>query len=208
MLFLRMPSSLEKLFRKLEWKDFTVRQEAPPKPGQIVVAARTDTNHSLTFGPELIPGTKKVRLADTVVSRIFLDPSGTFQKSWITSVMPQTDRDELLAHEQGHYDIHALLTRDFFLRVMKLKSKEYANPPALVADVTAAQRATVDKSGTVQARYDTATSTGTNKAEQAKWKRIIASAFDTPATPLELMENGNPVKIELLTAFSNNGITF
>jgi hypothetical protein len=208
MLFFLMPSSLEKLFRKLEWKDFAVRQEAPPKAGQIVVAARTDTKHSLTFGPEVIPGTKKVRLADTVVSRIFLEPAGTFQKSWITSVMQQTDRDELLAHEQGHYDIHALLTRDFFLRVMKLKSKEYANSAALAADVTAAQRATVDKSGTVQARYDTVTSTGGNKAEQAKWKRIIASAFDTPATPLELMENGNPVKIELLTAFGNNGITF
>ena len=208
MLFFRMPSSLEKLFRKLEWKDYSVRQEAPPKAGQIAVAARTDTKHSLTFGPEVIPGTKKVRLADTVVSRIFLEPTGTFQKSWITSAMSQTDRDELLAHEQGHYDIHALLTRDFFLRVMKLKSKEYSNPAGLVADVTSAQRATVDKSGTVQARYDTATSTGGNKAEQAKWKRIIASAFDTAATPLELMENGNPVKIELITAFSNNGITF
>src|SRR5262249_54840840 len=152
--------------------------------GQVVVAARTDTKHTLTFGPEIIPGTKKVRLADTVVSRIFLDATGTFQKSWIATTMSQTDRDELLSHEQGHYDIHALLTRDFFLRVMKLKSKEYANPGALVADVTTAQRATVDKSGTVQARYDTATSTGSNKTEQAKWKRIIASAFDTPATPL------------------------
>jgi len=203
-----MPSSLEGLFRKLEWTDFAVRQEAAPKAGQIAVAARTDTKNTLTFAPGTIPGTKKFRLADTVLSRIFLDPSGTFKKSWITSTMSQTDRDELLAHEQGHYDIHALLTRDYFLRVMKLKSKEYSHPAALVADVTSAQQATVDKSGTVQARYDTVTSTGTNKAEQAKWKRIIASAFDTPATPLELMANGNPVKIELITAFSNNGITF
>ena len=185
-----------------------MRQEAPPKAGQIVVAARTDTKHTLTFGPGVIPGTKKVRLEDTVVSRIFLEPSGTFQKSWITSTMAQADRDELLAHEQGHYDIHALLTRDFFLRVMKLKANEYSNPGALAADVTSAQRATVDKSGAVQARYDTATSTGTNKPEQAKWKRIIASAFDTPVSPVELMANGNPVKIELMTAFSNNGITF
>lgn len=208
MLWSRMPSSLTGLFRTLEWKDFPLRQEPPPKAGQIFVAARTDTKHKLNSVPEIIPGTRKFRLADTVVSQIFLNQSNTFKKSWITSIMPQTDRDELLAHEQGHYDIHALLTRDFFLRVMKLKSKEYSTQAGLAADVNAAQRATVDKSGTVQTQYDTATNTGRDKAEQAKWKRIIASAFDTPASPPEFMANGNPVKIELLTAFRQNGFNF
>jgi hypothetical protein len=203
-----MPSELKGLFKTLNWADYPVRQEPPPKAGQVVVAARTDTHHKLDSRPEVIPGTKKFRLADTVQVSIFLDPSGTFQKSWVATIMPQADRDELLAHEQGHYDIHALLTRDFFLAVMQLKSKEYTTPGGLTIDINTAQRATVDKSATVQARYDTETDTGRKKTEQAQWKGIISSAFDTAASPPTFAANGTPIKVQLLTVLSQNGFNF
>ena len=147
-----MPSELKGLFKTLEWSNYSVRPEAPPKAGQIAVAAHTDTLDSLVARPEGIPGTKKFRLADTVQVSIFLNASGTFQKSWVATTMSQAQRDDLLSHEQGHYDIHALLVRDFFLAVMELKSKEYGSPGGLTVDINAAQRATADKSAAVQAK--------------------------------------------------------
>jgi len=204
-----MPSKLTGLFKTLEWKHYPVRVENPPKAGQIVVAARTEATHSLDARPEAIPGTKKFRLADTVKADVFLDPKGTFQKSWVATVMPQADRDALLSHEQGHYDIHALLTRDFFLAVMQLKSKEYNGPGGLTADINAAQRATVDNSAAVEAKYDTETATGTKKTEQALWKSMIQSAFDTPASPPQLAGDGiTPIKVTLLSVLSKNGFNF
>jgi len=203
-----MPSELKGLFKTLEWSNFSVRREAPPKAGQIAVAAHTDTLDSLVARPEGIPGTKKFRLADTVQVSIFLNVSGTFQKSWVATTMSQAERDDLLSHEQGHYDIHALLSRDFFLAVMQLKSNEYDSPGDLTVDINAAQRATTDKSPAVQAKYDTETGTGSKKTEQAQWKGMISSAFDTPASPPQFTPKGIPIKVTLLSVLSKNGFNF
>ena len=204
-----MPSELKGLFKTLDWSEFAVRPEAPPKAGQIAVAAHTDTVNSLVARPEGIPGTKKFRLADTVQVSISLNKSATFQKSWVATTMSQAERDDLLSHEQGHYDIHALLSRDFFLAVMQLKSNEYASPGDLTVDINAAQRATTDKSPAVQAKYDTETGTGTKKTDQAKWKGMIQSAFDTAASPPRLAGDGiTPIKVTLLSVLSKNGFNF
>ena len=203
-----MPSELKGLFKTLDWSNFTVRPESPPNPGQIVVAARTDTQNSLVARPEGIPGAKKFRLADTVQVVISLNASGTFQKSWVATTMSQAQRDDLLSHEQGHYDIHALLSRDFFLAVMELKPNEYDNPGGLTVDINAAQRATTDKSAAVQARYDTETGTGSKPTEQAQWKAMIQSAFDTAASPPRFASDGIPIKVTLLSVLSKNGFTF
>jgi hypothetical protein len=203
-----MPSELKGLFKTLEWSNYSVRPESPPKPGQILVAAYTDTQHTLDARPEGIPGTKKFRLADTVKASIVLNASSTFQKSWVATTMSQAQRDDLLSHEQGHYDIHALLVRDFFLAVMELKSKEYGSPGGLTVDINAAQRATADKSAAVQAKYDTETGTGSKQTEQAKWKGMISSAFDTPASPPQFAANGTPIKVQLLSVLSKNGFNF
>jgi hypothetical protein len=203
-----MPSVLRGLFKTLAWSDFAVRPEAPPKAGQVAVAARTDTTNSLVARPEQIPETKKFRLADTVQVNIFLNASGTFQKSWVATTMSQSQRDDLLSHEQGHYDIHALLSRDFFLAVMELKSNEYDTPGGLTVDINAAQRATTDKSSAVQATYDTETGTGSKPTEQAKWKAMIQSAFDTAASPPRSAADGTPIKVTLLSVLSQNGFNF
>jgi hypothetical protein len=149
-----MPSQLVGLFRTLAWSDYPERQEAPPGPGQTSVAAFTDAMHALSARPEFVPGTKKIRLADTVTCTISLDQTTSFKKSWVMTTMPQADRDALLSHEQGHYDIHALLARDFFLQIMQLKLKTYTSALDLNSDINAAQQATVDKSQAVEKKYD------------------------------------------------------
>jgi hypothetical protein len=204
-----MPSKLNGLFFKVEWKHYAVRQEAAPKPQQIAVAANTDTRETMTAAPELIPGTKQYRLADSVQMTIALVPSNTFQKSWVATTMTDAQRDELLSHEQGHYDIHALLSRDYFLALMELKSKTYANPNALTNDINALQRATTGKSAAVQAKYDTDTGTGSKPVEQAKWKAMIEKAFTTAATPPQMAGDGvTPIKVKLLDVLKQNGFTF
>jgi len=203
-----MPSQLVGLFRTLAWSDYPERQEAPPGPGQTSVAALTDATHALSARPEFVPGTKKIRLADTVTCTISLDQTTSFKKSWVMTTMPQADRDALLSHEQGHYDIHALLARDFFLQIMQLKLKTYTSALDLNSDINAAQQATVDKSQAVEKKYDDKTKTGADKTEQARWKGFISTAFSAPATPAQSAIDGTPIKIPLLSVLSQNGFVF
>ena len=91
---------------------------------------------------------------------------------------------------------------------MELKSNEYDTPGGLTVDINAAQRATTDKSSAVQATYDTETGTGGKVAEQAKWKAMIQSAFDTAASPPRSAADGTPIKVTLLSVLSQNGFSF
>jgi hypothetical protein len=203
-----MPSQLTGLFKTLTWNDYPVRQEAPPKPGQTVVAALTDATHTLTAHHAVVPGTKKLKLADSVVCSISLDQTTSFKKSWVMTTLSQTEQDALLSHEQGHYDLHALLARDFFLRIMELKLKIYTSGVDLTTDISTAQKATVDKSKAVQKKYDDETKTGADKTEQAKWKGFISNAFTMPATPPQSTIDGIPIKIPILTVLSGKGFNF
>jgi hypothetical protein len=142
-----------------------------------------------------------------VTCTISLSKDTSFKKSWVMT-MPQADRDELLSHEQGHYDIHALLCRDFFLRVMNLKLNTYNSAIDLTRDIVAAQRATADKSKAVQKKHDDETSSGANKTEQQRWKGFISTAFTSVASPPQTTIDGTPIKIPLLEVLSSNGFTF
>jgi hypothetical protein len=204
-----MPSKLNGLFFTVEWNHYAVRQEAAPAPGQIAIAANTDTRETMTAAPEVIPGTKQYRLADSVQMTIALNPGQTFRKSWIETTLTDDQRAELLSHEQGHYDIHALLSRDYFLALMQLKSKAYANPNALTNDINALQRATTGKSAAVQAKYDVDTATGSKPVEQAKWKKMIQTAFTTAATPPQMAGDGvTSIKVKFLDVLKQGGFIF
>src|SRR5262245_44515391 len=128
-----MPSKLVGLFKPLIWSDYgTPRKDAPPKPGQIKTAAFTKAVPSFTgvnFTP--VPGTKptQLQLADTVTVTVTL-ASSSFVNNWVFSVMDKAFQDALLNHEQHHYDIGALLARDFFIDIMQLKAKTYATGAA------------------------------------------------------------------------------
>ncbi len=204
-----MASELNGLFNSLTWNDYPERNGPAPGAGQIVVAAFTDAKHTVSPRSALIPGTRKVRLVEATV-RIFLEKVTSFKMSWMPTTLPQKDQDDLLDHEQGHYDIHALLTRDLFLDIMKLKSKEYPGSAAVTADILALQRATTDKSKDVQKKYDTETDSGRKPTEQAKWKRFISTAFNTPASPAEFAADARatPIKVRLLSVLAQNGFVF
>jgi hypothetical protein len=91
------------------------------------------------------------------------------QDSWV--LIEQMD-DELLRHEQGHYDIAALAARDLHSKLLKLQLKD-------VHTLDTERKKTGDeiqhKLNVVDGRYDTATDHGDVKTEQDKWNRALAA---------------------------------
>lgn len=201
-----MPSQLVGLFRTLAWSDYPARQEALPGAGVVRVAALTDATIASQSAPEVIPGTRSIRLRDSVKVTIALDTQASFKKSWVAS-LPQAEQDDLLAHEQGHYNLVALLGRDFFLALMQLKSKAYGGQGDLVNDINAADRTIALKSKPVQKAYDDDTKAGADKTAQAKWNGFISAAFSTPASPLRHTPDGVSVKVPILTILRQGGVS-
>lgn len=201
-----MPSKLVGLFRSLTWDEFPTVQEA--LPSSVRVAAFTSASIATDARPELIPKSKPVqfRLADSVTITAAFDKNRSFKKSWIAQ-LPQTEQDELLHHEQGHYDLNALLARDFFLALMALKEKTYKAQTGLFTDIGSLQKSIADKSQPVQKKYDDDTQAGADKTEQARWDKAIQAAFNTPVSPPRMTPDNTPIKIPLLTALSQAGIS-
>ncbi|HEY9141160.1 MAG TPA: hypothetical protein VIN93_09725 [Bryobacteraceae bacterium] len=100
----------------------------------------------------------------------------------------------------------ALLGRDFFLSLMRLKATTYANTGAVQADLTAASTATASKAQALQDRYDTDTQNGTNATQQARWLGFITTAFTMPVSPPQTAADGVSVKVPILAVLAQNGI--
>jgi hypothetical protein len=174
-----------------------------------VHAAHTETTilpTSVQLVP--IPGSQPQRfqLADSVTVTITLDPSKTVVASWVAS-MPQSQQDQLLRHEQGHYDLTALLGRDFFLEVMSLKAKTYAGLPDFTLDRNALGTRFLGKVQALQSKYDGDTANGTNLVKQSTWNGFIQTAFTVPRFPRVQAANGIPLKQPILEVLQTAGIS-
>jgi hypothetical protein len=82
---------------------------------------------------------------------------------------------DLLAHEQGHYDIGLLAGR---VLARDLQTLGASSPAALA---TALQQSfnqhTVTRLGPIQQRYDSDTQHGTNPQQQQRWNSLIRNAL-------------------------------
>jgi hypothetical protein len=205
-----MPSKLVGLFKPLKWSDYgTPRKDAPPKPGQVKTAAFTKAVPSfigVNFNP--VPGATppRLKLADTVTVTVTLD-SSSFVNDWVFSVMDKAFQDSLLHHEQHHYDIGALLARDFFIDVMQLKSKTFASAAAASSDFNAIKAATIDKQRKVEDLYDADTQSGRIAAQQTIWDGFINSAFTTPRAGGGAAPDGTTYKKTLIQVLKDSGKT-
>jgi lipopolysaccharide export LptBFGC system permease protein LptF len=104
-------------------------------------------------------------------------------KSWV-----KTRRDELLQHEQTHFDISELWARKFRQRI---KGKTF--PIATFQATLNSMHADIRKEGhTMQAEYDKETEHSVNAAAQKKWTQKITadlkslSEFAAPAVTCKL----------------------
>ena len=197
-----MASQLIGLFKKLTWNDFPQKQANPPGPGVFADAALTSVAVRLG-GVNLSGDVGDLSLADTITVTISLGPK-SFKNSWLSKRTPM-EQQTLLAHEEGHYDLGALIARDYFLQVMQLKGNSYADSAALQADLDPIAQATIARIQEVSDDYDTATKNGSDAAAQAKWFGYIKKAFTQPAIPAATTPDGTIIKVEILKVLGDAG---
>jgi hypothetical protein len=192
-----MPSRLNGLMKTLSWGDF----QGNPDPQKPNLQAFTSASFALpVLSPTPIPGTKTLHFEDNVVITITLNP----QKSW-----KRQPPNSLLKHEQGHYDIVALIARDLFIDIMQLKPNTYPNHGAALADlrpILTKYGGTAEKLSVI---YDSTQQTnhGNNPAAQAKWDAMIQRSFTETRSSQQTAPDGTPYKIPFLDVLSQNGIT-
>lgn len=200
-----MPSRLTNLQKTLTWADFP--HVARPEPAANVSA------HGAQIGVEIVnqglgldhPAGGGVRIRDTIHVDIHYRRDQSWVANWVFD-RSQSYQDALLAHEQGHYNLVALLGRDFFLSLMRLKPTVYPNAGAAQSDLNASA-ATAAKAQTLQDRYDADTQNGTNSTQQARWLGFINTSFTTPVSPPQTAADGVAIKVPILAVLAQNGIT-
>jgi hypothetical protein len=173
-------------FRKLTWSDFKTRTMAAPAPGATATAAQTIVNMTLqpsSFRFERAaflkpPNFKMVEDPNVTVS---LNTAQMWVASWVFT-SSQTFQDDLLNHEQGHYDISMLNAVDVFMELMNISSTAFASGQ----EGTAALKAMQTNLFNVQAihnKYDVDTNHGLNAARQAAWDNAFRAARTTFVRP-------------------------
>lgn len=203
-----MGSKLVGLKRKLTWSDFQGPQPTS-NPDNMWAEAHAGFSPSGAATKPVGSGKSQAwQLADTLVVEITFDRSA----SWVlTSVASksQAEQDKLLNHEQGHYNIVALLARDMFIEMMQLKGVRLSSSAAVSNEVQAIHKRYKDAAQPVQDKYDSKKQTdhGRDAAQQAKWDGYIKTAFTQLRSPAMSAPDGTPYKVELLDVLKQNGIT-
>jgi hypothetical protein len=209
-----MPSFLVNRKKQLAWSDFQ-----RPAPAGTTFAAATDSSFSVS-NPTFQRGS--FQLNDSVTVTVVFNP----HTSWRLPEMvqwPAQLQQELLEHEQGHYDITALVARDLFIHLMQLKGSNYPNAAAGQRDFVDWVNMYQSKRQKIQTAYDAETGhsqanvfvPSTNLftpphqkgAPQIKWEGLIASAFTTPRPSGELAPDKAPYKVELEDVLIKAGIS-
>ena len=115
--------------------------------------------------------------------------------------------DGLIKHEQGHYDITALLARDFYWRLRGLVGMPFSSIAEMTNAVNAHASATVGGSAQINLDYDNDTQHSRNGSEQWNWWSAIQRAQQLHRTPLEKNADGSLSRIELMAALRAAGLT-
>ena len=125
-----MPSRLLNRVHRVQWRDF----HAQP-PHNAAQDAHIVTNANLNYGYST--GPNGAQLADSVTVTIQLLGQRSWAKKQLIRGRPQQAQNDLLRHEQGHYDITAMMGRNMFIDLMALKAQTFPTLGALQAAVNA-----------------------------------------------------------------------
>jgi hypothetical protein len=207
-----MPSSLSGLIRALAWTDFARRQGSAPRPGQPSTAANTHTSFSASgTSVQPVAGTRpsQFRLVDSIAVRVAFDRNQSFVMSWVFG-RPSQFQADMLNHEQGHYNITALVSRDFFIDVMQLKAQTFANGQAGIGAVQHIQRQSLDKIRNIQQLYDREVHPEQNSGRsrgpiQQAWDSFIQSAFTQARSTGTQAPDGTIHKVRFIDVLTQGG---
>ena len=87
------------------------------------------------------------------------------------------ERRRLLKHEQGHYDIVALLARDMLADISSITKKLYPSAQEPIDDANAVIERFDPYYDSLQELYDDKTTHGDVRTEQERWNGVLAHAF-------------------------------
>jgi Bacterial protein of unknown function (DUF922) len=203
-----MASQLLNLKKQLLWSDFGIPVNKPaPSPGKTATAALTRTNYVYSANAEPVPGTNppRYRLNDDVRITIQFQRPPSWVASWVFNTSLQ-EQNRILHHEQGHYDLVALLVRDMFIDIMQLKQNTYSTAQAVMNEINHIKQRYDSKTQPVQDHYDVNTNHGNTQSQQAVWDGFIQKAFTQQRNPPMNALDGTPYKIPLLTVLQQAGI--
>ncbi|MBI4241714.1 MAG: hypothetical protein HY613_08350 [Candidatus Rokubacteria bacterium] len=156
--------------RSLAWSEFTeisVRPSGVSENGQISV-----TTDLPTSGIRVIREGSTVRIGDIEVPLVVHKT-----ESWVVT---GTKTDDLLSHEQGHFDIAGLVAWELYRRIMATRAPNAADLQRQINEHVARARRKLhglSGSSTEEGKYDTETAHGTNAAEQRRWKDLIRESI-------------------------------
>lgn len=208
-----MASQLIGLRKTLQWSDFTTQNTGTPGAGQFAIGAETHAGinqNNITSKVESIPGSSptRYRVKDDITITVTFGAD-----SWVEQWVLNRDRafqDRLLSHEQGHYNIVALLARDTFLELMQLKSQTFNTNMDAQRAIARAWTEGTSKAQAIQDLYDEPNQShhGDNASGQGRWDGFINTAFTQPRTPALTTPDGVPYKVTLRSVLTGAGLTF
>ena len=149
------------------------------------------------------------RLVDNVTVRVTFNRSESFVSSWVFGRSQQFQLD-MLNHEQGHYDLTALVSRDFFIDIMLLKTQTFPTAPAGLAAAKKIQQGSLDKIRTIQQLYDKEVhpeqDSGKSRGPvQQAWDGFIRTAFTTSRSTGTQAPDGTFHKVRLIDTLTQGG---
>ncbi len=201
-----MASALFGVDYRVRWPDYqSVATPPAGVPANMMMETRTDTS---VLGLDVVPRGSASAPAFAIPDTLAVKVSIT-RDSWrLTSLSAAPGRKQvwLIKHEQGHYDIDALLARDFYQRVRSLMDLTFANASDAWGQLRDHRAATIGRADALNHDYDTDTQNSQNGDEQWTWWCAIERARQLHRSPLERGRDGHLLKMELVDALSGFGL--
>jgi hypothetical protein len=198
-------------------------------PGKTVGSAQTSSDFTVDFGggtggrinPDPVltadpDNPKAFVLADNIVVTVTFNANGSWK---LLAPLTLTGEQFLLDHEQGHYNISALMGRDCFIKLMQLKANSYGSR----ADGEQAARNVIafyhDRLQPAQDTYDSDTTHGAwfvpssmglerKGSDQTKWEGFLTRARTERRVPeIRSPADNEPYKVRLLDVLATAGFT-
>ena len=142
------------------WSNFAQRNERPP-----------GVDEDAAIFPEMIFSRLRMGRVGRCVSISQLDITIRLHRSHCWSVR-SCQTNELLKHEQGHFDIVAIGARELHKRLMRLMVNNSRDLRNFMNDIHANFASNIES---INTRYDNATNHSLNVAVQRTWDQQIAS---------------------------------
>ncbi len=184
-------------FKRLAWSDFNMRTLPAPASGATATGAQTSVNmniqpNSFHFrrAPHLKP--PNFTMVEDPNVRVTLNAAQMWVASWVFS-SPVAFQNNLLNHEQGHYEITMLNAGDVFNELQTINDGAFASARAGVTAIRGMQ-SRLFNAQPIHNKYDLDTNHGLNQTLQTSWDNALRNARITFVRP------------SLRTALANAGL--